>query len=1103
MNQRTFPHLFLIQLNFIRRTCIIVLSLSMCIALTSCTTVTKVAPLGPESFISYGSTNGQNKFDPLNNASCIIREGDHTENPLVKENFYASGDPPLNVLCLLADTKDHRFTGTPASLQTYRDGRFSAYQPNTNSFWNEASFSNVSINMTMPTRMIQMSGTFNDYFNRSFVQPTLTTFGLATAIFPLAFAAGEKATITVRDIYDKDTDVTINPPASVADFNQLRMLWTNAIAAVGMNPNWLTTDVSSGELVFKLDRLLVGEGSFIRPKSGSALAKVGLSGPMELPGDGAAASLTGKPVPGNFPVTLTVPGATMKFEVRDKDLKTRQYFVTVPAGNYPNPAAITSIIVPKLNADFNWVQALPIGANQIGLSVVPAFSGPHAAIRIIFGVGHSALGLDGPARVDGVVSAGLTDLLRGDWKSITAEALSIYVRDRANELGITVDSNPTNITKLNQIVQNELVPFDSYMVLFADDLTVMPSGKRGGADGGDFDISVPGVGGFTYTNQVNASLVLGEGTQPWQTYAHEFGHNLGMWDLYQQPDYDSHFDSTNSYLRAWSLMDQHTFGSHPEGWHKNLKGFVSAGTLRDVFAPPPGQTEHHKFTVIPLEYPEADYSTFGDFEFPIAQYIRIHLAMKHWIGVENREPGKLHSQSLPSDTNGRAPAVAPGRPGGILVTDVVDPWEALYRTPVSVMNPHGTGGLFGFFQARGMKAGDSFPLTSTYPKYDGIDVNVIEEVPGPVGKPKALKVDVVWGPGNFVELGMRPWQAPNVYGTPDIWLDWPGNGNENFPSSDPPVGTGDQVHWSPDGTVVNLIKVRVHNWGTILGKQVVVRAFINELGMGDHGKFTPFPDSAPQDIPAGGFKDYVFEWKPIGRGHTCILAVIFKHESDLSDLDPDNNYAQENVDDFWPDAGSPYKPVEFQFKLTNDFEHDVEAELRPSQLPDGMDVELERRYIKMLPKQELILKGRLYTDITKIPPDPREQNRKYCFNLHAFKRTPDSVLPFGGITVNVHPGYQAKIDFDKIYPERRGTAVIVVGKLKGPFAGNETVDVAITGSDGLSYGGTGKTDNNGDFQIAVDKVPGGSGSLMLYYFGPKMTAAFEGPIKVNLPHLNP
>ena len=69
--------------------------------------------------------------------------------------------------------------------------------------------------------------------------------------------------------------------------------------------------------------------------------------------------------------------------------------------------------------------------------------------------------------------------------------------------------------------------FDSYMVVFADDLVVMPSGKRGGASGGDFDIRVPGVGGFTYTNQINASLVLGQGTTTWQTYAHEFGHDLG------------------------------------------------------------------------------------------------------------------------------------------------------------------------------------------------------------------------------------------------------------------------------------------------------------------------------------------------------------------------------------------------------------------------------------------------------------------------------------------------------------------------------------------------------------------------------------------------
>ena len=120
-------------------------------------------------------------------------------------------------------------------------------------------------------------------------------------------------------------------------------------------------------------------------------------------------------------------------------------------------------------------------------------------------------------------------------------------------------------------------------------------------------------------------------------------------------------------------MDDDSFASHPEGWHKNLKQFVSAGNLRDVFPPLAGQTEHHKFTVIPLEYPEADYSNFGDFDFPIAQYIRIHLAMKHWIGVANREPGKFASKNLPGDINGRTPALPPNRPGGFLLLMLLIP----------------------------------------------------------------------------------------------------------------------------------------------------------------------------------------------------------------------------------------------------------------------------------------------------------------------------------------------------------------------------------------------------------------------------------------------
>ena len=200
-------------------------------------------------------------------------------------------------------------------------------------------------------------------------------------------------------------------------------------------------------------------------------------------------------------------------------------------------------------------------------------------------------------------------------------------------------------------------------------------------------------------------------------------------------------------------------------------------------------------------------------------------------------------------------------------------------------------------------------------------------------------MEVERGPGDFLDLEIRPWLAPTEYGTPDIWIDWPGNGAEDYPNSDPPVGNGDPTHWSPDQSVVNWIKVRVHNNGTVVGKGVVVRAFINDpMGMGDKGTFQPLPNSAPQDIPAGGFKVSLSNGVRKQNGHTCIRAEIFTHESDFGDLDLNNNDAQENVTSFSPSAGSHHQPVKFAFKVNNDFNYPIEVELIPAGLADGMDL---------------------------------------------------------------------------------------------------------------------------------------------------------------------
>jgi hypothetical protein len=438
--------------------------------------------------------------------------------------------------------------------------------------------------------------------------------------------------------------------------------------------------------------------------------------------------------------------------------------------------------------------------------------------------------------------------------------------------------------------------------------------------------------------------------------------------------------------------------------------------------------------------------------------------------------------------------VAGDEEGGLFVTDTIDPWSpALYRSAVTTLNPHGLN------ISRGMKNGDSLDLSTTYPAYDGIVARVVGRVPGPGGRPEALQVEVEWGPGDFVELEIRNWEAPTAYGTHDIWIDWPGNGDENYVGVDPPLGAGDTTHWHPDGAVSNRIKVRVHNRGTVGATDVIIRAFVNTpMGVGDHGTFVPLPDSAPQDIPANSSRDFVFDWRPRNHGHTCLRAEVLTHSSVLSDLDLTNNAGQENVTDFYPTAGSPYDPYEFSFKINSDYDQPIAVALIPSGLPDGMDLEVERPYVQLGPDEEVELRARLLLDETKISPDPNEQPKQYVFSLHAFIATQDAWLPFGGITANVHPGRRSKLLFRSISRGKR-EEIVINAVLQGPHSSYQPVDAALVASDGTTYEGTAVTASNGHVAIPVGMPPAGKADVMLYYFGPAMTGSSAGPLAAQVP----
>ena len=1050
------------------------------LVLLACTPKPVVLPLGPRAFTFYGSTPDQNHFDPGPPGG----EGAGGGVP-------ASGfDPPpttLKVMTLAVDVNDHRFTGTPADLTTWKNSKLGAYQGKLDSFWKENSFANVGEDLTMRDELFPLPGAFDDYFNRPFTGARLTTSGISG--YPLNLS-GVSVVLHVRDLHDRNDDVTFAPSGAFA--NTAALVTSCQTAFDALRPDWVECMSFNFELRIQLVDAEVKEGSFIRVKSGSNLDAIGLDGPTEAPGDEATstqASLMGKPV--TFPINLTM-SASVEIEVRNKDLTTRRYTVTVPPGSVASGAALAGLFPPVLNAEFNWVET-NVQSDRLGLRVKAGESGNNAAIRIVGGTNLEPLGLDGPVRVDGVITFDGRETVRTD--KCVPQALSLFMAKRAAEASIAINSG--NQAALDGLVDAQLGGFDSFMVIFVEDHTGIPTRRAAANPSTYYDLSIPGTGGYVYTKQIHSGLMIGTGAESWTTWAHESGHVLGFWDLYEHSTDDTHFDKTFDYLRDWSLMDYHPPAPHVEGWHKNMRVWLPAPP--DVDPPAPQATEVHKFTLTPLEYPFADYGGAGNGSYPAQQLVRVKLSDSHWIQIENRETGVAYSQQLPDDTVGSVPPSPSGTRGGVLVTDTVDPWKpALFRPAVTVLNPHGAD------IARGLKAGDTLDLNTTYPAYDGIKIRVVDTVPGPAGKPRSLRVEVERGPGDFLELAIRPWQAPDIYATPDIWIDWPGNGAEDYLAGDPPVGNGDPLHWHPDGTVLNYIKARIHNNGTIMAKDVVVRASINTpMGMGDKGQFVPLPDSAPQDIPAGDFRNFVFEWRPKSQGHTCLRAEILTHDTSLSDLDLANNDAQENIDDFSPSPGSPYPPTDFTFTINNGYEIPINVRLLPTGLVPGMDLEIEDPYPTLSPGQTVKLKARLLLDINKIPPNSKERRRELRFNLHALRSTADAWLPFGGISINVNPTVASRLEFREVgkgrVREGEVLAVRIIGRLVGPYASGQKVDAAIVASDGKSYGGMATADSSGVFSIFIQNVPPGSGTLMLYYFGPDMAQSSLGPVTVQVP----
>ena len=112
------------------------------------------------------------------------------------------------------------------------------------------------------------------------------------------------------------------------------------------------------------------------------------------------------------------------------------------------------------------------------------------------------------------------------------------------------------------------------------------------------------------------------------------------------------------------------------------------------------------------------------------------------------------------------------------------------------------------------------------------------------------------------------------------------------------------------------------------------------------------------------------------------------------------------------------------------------------------------------------------------------------------------MLPFGGITIETYPTKESKIRLRKTglsdSKNELGYKLVVTGILKGDWPDKQQIDVVVVSDvNGLSYSGSGLTDNVGNFTIDIEDIPSGAGKIMIYYFGNNMAPSTLGPEKIK------
>jgi hypothetical protein len=568
---------------------------------------------------------------------------------------------------------------------------------------------------------------------------------------------------------------------------------------------------------------------------------------------------------------------------------------------------------------------------------------------------------------------------------------------------------------------------------------------------------------------------------PEDVFAHEFGHNQGFPDLYEEGG-----RKVGAEVGSWDIMGNNAT-AHPGAWIKSHDSAPDDPTKRwvkdvkDLERPSAGSSNSVEVLLVPLEAPMPNPNPYAASHpgLEACHAVRVPLTSSggHAFYIENRQRGPWNDAILGAINHNRSI-----RGSGLVATEATDILTG-DRCPVTLVQPYEldlSEGALGLVRPpdmsdsdwnekvrreRDRRVHDFYPLDNVgdeitlyrFPNgVDSIRAKVTEVIGAQV--PHTLKVKVDWGrQGTSFDLEIHEWKPP-PWESVDIWVDNDlDNGWDEYRHSDAtlnphvpgnPVLNGDR---SKVG-IKNRLYAQVWNHGDIA--QANVRVDFEQLkppAMGPAAGVRLGTDWV--DIAAGSSALAMIEWTPrkANDGHVCLRAVAEYRATDLTtgvigELNQNNNAAQENITDWFLEGSSPFRPVTFDYTVVNPLSERAEIRMQARGLPRGVDLHVRPFQFVLEPGERIVGQATLSAD-SSVPYGDEFDEPLPVVTLEAMVQQGCTWTAFGGVSGVVNTVRRADVTAS-LDPARGGAAHVSIEARchAGPIA-NSHVRVSLWHGD--------------------------------------------------------